>query len=75
MKRNPVTWIDAKGQIVYIKGSKKNRTERLTKEELDCVTGDLELLSGTVTTVNGKVFYAPFHLINHEKNESGENHG
>lgn len=57
MKRKPETWIDQEGKVVYIKGSKYNRTERLTKEELDATVC---LLSGTVTRSDGKVFYAPF---------------
>jgi hypothetical protein len=55
--RNPVTWVDAKGQVVYIKGSRKNKTERLTKQELE---DTCDLISGTVTRADGKVFYAPF---------------
>ena len=66
MKRlvsNPITWVDARGQVVYVKGSRKNKTERLTADELDA-TKDLK--SGTVTRVDGKVFYAPFRAANKE---------
>lgn len=59
MKRNPIIWVDAKGQVVYIKGSRKNKTERLTADELEWVK---DLISGTVTRKDGKIFYAPFHI-------------
>jgi len=62
MSRNvkPITWVDAHGQVVYVKGSRRNRTERLTAEELE-FTKDLQ--AGTVTRADGKaVFYAPFKM-------------
>jgi hypothetical protein len=58
--KKPGTWVDAKGTVVYVKGSRKNRTERLTLSELKAVAIDNRLISGTVTTAAGKVFYAPF---------------
>ena len=61
MVRNPITWIDARGQVVYVKGSRKNKTERLTAADLEAVK---DFLNGTVTRVDGKVFYAPFHIAN-----------
>jgi hypothetical protein len=57
------TWVDAKGQVVYVKGSRKNRTEGLTREELKLVAVDYPLLSGTVTRPDGKVFFAPFKKV------------
>ncbi|HUS59435.1 MAG TPA: hypothetical protein VM141_12360 [Planctomycetota bacterium] len=59
--RNPITWVDSRGQVVYVKGSRKNQTERLTAAELEATK---DLLSGTVTRADGKVFYAPFHIAN-----------
>lgn len=59
-KQKPITWIDAKDQIVYIKGSKLNRSLYLTKEEFDQTK---DLISGTVTKLDGKVFYAPFRQL------------
>jgi len=65
--RNPVTWVDARGQVVYVKGSRKNRTERLSKSDLEAVR---DLISGTVTIGNGKVFYAPFRLASEAEVEA-----
>lgn len=59
--RNPITWVDARGQVVCVKGSRKNKTERLTAAELEDTK---DLLSGTVTRADGKIFYAPFHIVN-----------
>jgi hypothetical protein len=59
MKSKPETWIDQRGQIVYIKYSKLNKSLRLTKHEFEATN---MLLSGTVTRNDGKVFYAPFTL-------------
>ena len=64
MSRNvkPITWVDAHGQVVYVKGSRRNRTDRLTAEELECTR---DLISGTVTRADGKsVFHAPFRIQN-----------
>lgn len=52
----PETWIDARGQVVYIK---KSRKSFLTREELESVK---DFLSGTVTK-DGKVIFAPFKLL------------
>lgn len=62
MSRNvkPITWVDARGQVVYVKGSRRNRTERLTAEELEYTK---DLISGTVTRADGKaIFHAPFQM-------------
>jgi hypothetical protein len=70
MKRvvcEPITWIDARGQVVYVKGSRKNKIERLTAAVLEATK---DLLSGTVTRADGKVFYAPFHIANNEHQPS-----
>jgi len=64
--RNSVMWVDARAQVVYVKGSRKNRTERLTAAELEAVK---DLLNGTVTRSDGKVFYAPFHIANTKRGE------
>jgi len=52
-------WVDAKGQVVYVKGSRKNRIEGLVRSEFVCIMESC-LISGTVTRPDGKVFYAPF---------------
>lgn len=52
-------WVDARGQVVYVRGSRKNKTERLTAAELEATK---DLLSGIVIRADGKVFYAPFHV-------------
>ena len=53
------TWVDAKDQVVYVKGSRKNWAGRLTRQELQATK---MLISGTVTK-EGKVFYAPFRRV------------
>ena len=54
-------WQDIKGQIVYIKGSRLNKKNRLTREEFEQTK---DLISGTVTLLNGTIFYAPFSKKN-----------
>lgn len=56
----PEKWIDAKGQVAYVKGSRQNREDGLIREEMEAVK---DLRSGTVTRVDGKVFYAPFRKV------------
>ena len=57
--KSPETWQDSRGQTVYVKGSPKNKTDRLIKSEFE---GVRDLLSGVVTRKDtGKKFYAPFH--------------
>jgi hypothetical protein len=60
-KLTPVTWVNAGGKTVYVKGSRKNKTERLTAAELEATK---DMLSGTVTRVDGTVFYLPFRVAN-----------
>lgn len=59
MKRNPITFIDARGNIVYVKGSRKNKTHYLSREAFLATN---MLIWGTVTKQDGTVFYAPFRL-------------
>lgn len=65
-KKQLETWLDARGQVVYVKGSKKNKATRLTRGELySC----LDLLSGTVTKSDGTTFYAPFRRAGETEEE------
>ena len=58
--KTPETWVDADGKPVYVKGSRKNATERLTLAEFVSV---VDMISGTVTRADGVVFRAPFRQL------------
>jgi hypothetical protein len=60
--KKPETWVDAKGQVVYVKGSRKNKVDGLVRSEFVCIMESC-MISGTVTRPDGKVFYIPFRRV------------